>query len=598
MYKYRINKKEFNKSKTMLSVGNFEIIDFVDKIEDYDNYNDDRLLVSCECDNIDILNEGETIEVTNDLFLNYSVSENVQQEICTFNNSYQLYALNKSEKTFSFFIDKKYTLDIEKITNLRVGEENPTITTEQNIFIYCNGKHYFDINDDITLYFTYINDNGIYTTVDIEFSFFNDTILTTSYEKFDAYLFKLFFEENLPTSYEEREEKEGNLKGCQVLRDNFLFTEKTDTTFWSNKSTVSIDIPFSSSFETNLYQMDLIKEKFVDKTKKETINRIVDLERDVYYPSVYIYNDKYEYSHDIYTIKFNLHFREHRGDDWTVTNDSLWNGVDDNYRIIKDITDDNVSDLLMFLGFNNEDVRYQRNKLKKSFLRLSYYDSPNPANQNLLMYSTIFVNSGELFSKYARYGEEEGYTLISFDEEEGKYVLSPDKKGIGVDKEYDGFIEEKRLSSQFVVKDKNTSKSSSEGFYLYLWKEDETPIPQDIYMKVEFNHAEFGRTIPFMMPYGEKSDGEETIKSIKSFQDIVNDFTTSKKPYTMSDYLKYSYIHLKYAYDVENQKHRYFIDPQTYGTQVSQDNELIINLYEAKIGEGEADENNTIQSTD
>ena len=594
MYKYRINKKEFNKSKTMLSVGNFEIIDFADKIEDYDNYNGDRLLVSCECDNIDILNEGETIEVTNDLFLNYSVSENVQQEICTFNNSYQLYALNKSEKTFSFFIDKKYTLDVEKITNLRVSEENPTITPEQNIFIYCNDKHYFDINDDITLYFTYINDDGIYTTVDIEFSFFNDTILTTSYEKFDAYLFNLFFEENLPTSVEKREEKEGNLKGCQVLRDNFLFTEKTDTTFWSNKSTVSIDIPFSSSFETNLYQMDLIKEKFVDKTKKETINRIVDLERDVYYPSVY--NDKYEYSHDIYTIKFNLHFREHRGDDWTVTNDSLWNGVDENYRIIKDITDDNVSDLLMFLGFNNEDVRYQRNKLKKSFLRLSYYDSPNPANQNLLMYSTIFVNSGELFSKYARYGEEEGYTLISSDKK-GEYVLSPDKKGIGVDKEYDGFIEEKRLSSQFVVKDKNTSKSSSEGFYLYLWKEDETPIPQDIYMKVEFNHAEFGRTIPFMMPYSENSEGEETIKSIKSFQDIVNDFTTSKKPYTMSDYLKYSYIHLKYAYDVENQKHRYFIDPQTYGTQVSQDNELIINLYEAKIGEGEADENNTIQST-
>lgn len=592
MYKYRINKREFNKSKTMLSVGNFEIIDFVDKIEDYDNYNGDRLLVSCECDNIDILNEGETIEVTNDLFLNYSVSENVQQEIYTFNNSYQLYALNKSEKTFSFFIDKKYTLDVEKITNLRVSEENGTITPEQNVFIYCNDKHYFDINDDITLYFTYINDDGIYTTVDIEFSFFNDTILTTSYDKFkDGYLFNLFFEENLPTSKEEREEKEGTLKGCQVLRDNFLFTEKTDTTFWSNRSTVSIDIPFSSSFETNLYQMDLIKEKFVDKTKKEVINRIVDLERDVYYPSVYDVN--YNYSHDIYTIKFNLHFREHRGDDWTVTNNTLWNGVEDN-RINKDITDDNVSDLLMFLGFNNEDVRYQRNKLKKSFLRLSYYDSPNPANQNLLMYSTIFVNSGELFSKYARYGEEEGYTLLSINED-GEYVLSTDKKGIGVDKEYDGFIEEKRLSSQFVVKDKNTSKSSSEGFYLYLWKEDETPIPQDIYMKVEFNHSGFGRTIPFMMPYSENSDGE---KSIKSFQKIVDDFTNPEQAYTMSDYLKYSYIHLKYVYDVENQKHRYFIDPQTYGTQVSQDNELIINLYEAKIGEGETDENDTIQSTD
>ena len=98
----------------------------------------------------------------------------------------------------------------------------------------------------------------------------------------------------------ERKKKELFL-GCQVLRNNFLFTEKTNTTFWSNRSTVSIDIPFSSSFETNLYQMDLIKEKFVDKTKKEVINRIVDLERDVYYPSVYDVN--YNYSHDIYTIK-------------------------------------------------------------------------------------------------------------------------------------------------------------------------------------------------------------------------------------------------------------------------------------------------------
>ena len=103
--------------------------------------------------------------------------------------------------------------------------------------------------------------------------------------------------------------------------------------------------------------MDLIKEKFVDKTKKEVINRIVDLERDVYYPSVY--DVDYKYTHDIYTIKFNLHFREHRGDDWTVTNNTLWNGVEDN-RINKDITDDNVSDLLMFLGFNNEDVRTQK----------------------------------------------------------------------------------------------------------------------------------------------------------------------------------------------------------------------------------------------
>ena len=59
-------------------------------------------------------------------------------------------------------------------------------------------------------------------------------------------------------------------------------------------------------------------------------------------------------------------------------------------------------------------------------------------------------------------------------------------------------IESLRLSSQFVVKDKYSSESSSEGFYLYLWKDMANTTPGDIYMRVEFNHAGYGRTIPFL----------------------------------------------------------------------------------------------------
>ena len=40
-------------------------------------------------------------------------------------------------------------------------------------------------------------------------------------------------------------------------------------------------------------------------------------------------------------------------------------------------------DLLYFLNFTNEDVFYQKQKIGKSFLRLSFFDSPNPQNQNL-----------------------------------------------------------------------------------------------------------------------------------------------------------------------------------------------------------------------
>ena len=46
----------------------------------------------------------------------------------------------------------------------------------------------------------------------------------------------------------------------------------------------------------------------------------------------------------------------------------------------------------------------------------------NPANQNMLGYSTIFLDSGNLFSKYARHLETEGYTVIGYDKNDyGKY---------------------------------------------------------------------------------------------------------------------------------------------------------------------------------
>lgn len=60
------------------------------------------------------------------------------------------------------------------------------------------------------------------------------------------------------------------------------------------------------------------------------------------------------------------------------------------------------SDLLSFLGFSNDDVKYQKSKLKKTFLRISFYDSDNIGNQNLLHSSTIFLDSGNLFAKYIK----------------------------------------------------------------------------------------------------------------------------------------------------------------------------------------------------
>ena len=61
--------------------------------------------------------------------------------------------------------------------------------------------------------------------------------------------------------------------------------------------------------------------------------------------------------------------------------------------------------------------------------------------------------------------------------------------------------ENERLSSQFIVYDEYNTTRSSEGYNLYLFEDDalEKNIETDIYLKVEFNHAGYGRTIPFVM---------------------------------------------------------------------------------------------------
>ena len=721
MLKYRINRRQFNKTREKLQVNNVSFVDFEELLTDDTTYTDNdknKILAVCNCDDVSNLRNGDKISTTNELVLTYGDILPLRQETLTFNNDYEITGINKFEKTFSFFIDKYITLEIEKIESgyntldlpeLFAGEEN------NNIFLHCKNFHYFDDHDntddegnqEIPIYFRFrtimygkkantsddleekinsydynnlneeLKDNyeeiGIETVTEIVyFKYFDKFTLTTSYSKFPDYLYDLIFntlkpveeeddeetEDEEETEEEEYETLEGKLVGIEIFRKTFLFTEKTSYYFVSERVFADINIPISNTFDTNLLQTELLNEYFVENEKKKAINKVIDIEKDVYYPCIKT-NTKIQ---DVYTIKFNLHFREHRGKDWITSNDSFWNGVElsedyininnhsdtktkEEYEALTDeyklkyyreasinnkITNDNVSDLISFLNFTNDDIHYQKNKLKKSFLRLSFYDSTNPANQNLLSYSTIFIDSGVLFSKYIKFFTEAPYTGIMFGDEFGSYTLTDNKIGVRVDREHSvkisesvynsDFDENKRLSSQLVVNSKNTSKSSSDGFYLYLWKDDESVMPQDLYLKVEFNHAGYGRTIPFMMPFWDKRKHPGKTGK-KTFQEIINDWNsidyeenTSDGRYGIKQYIKYSYIHLKYYYDKDIDKHYYYIDPDIYGEQlryvnkndetdiiykteydkldnshklnyklIENDNEIIINLYEAKI---------------
>ena len=626
MLEYRVNTKKFDKTKVELNIENISFVDLANLVDEenetleYDGFNKDKIMLICECKDIDKLNNGGFVKTENILYLDYGTEQVPEITEYNFIKDYQISGVNKNNKSFSIYIDKYFTLNQDKIEKF-IYNDTLGIEESQNIFLHFNDYHYFDVNDkEIPIYFNTFDENGELTIKTILFEYYSQKVLVGSILNFhdaDAdFLFKNIFGVDVNDDSLNEKYIEGDLSGIEIYRDNFLFGEKTNYTFSFERPVVNINVPIVNTFETNLIQMELLNEYFVEAEKKKAINRITDIEKDVYYPCIPNNNG----FGDVYTIKFNLHFREHRGDDWLVENESFWNCVkqsfDENDEPIESsaeiidtppkMTTDNRSDLLSFLGFTNEDVHYQKNKLKKSFLRLMYFDSTNPANQNMIGYSTIFFDTGDMFAKYIKYNEEKNYVAVNMNKNRyGVYNISEGKTGIRVNRE--SFNEKTRLSSQFVVKSKNTSKASSEGFYLYIWKDNSTPLPQDLYMKVEFNHAGYGRTIPFMMPYwdSKKWNIEEEKSRIKTFDEILNDWNDIKKEqldqygrvqwvnntdghYGIRQYTKFSYIHLKYKYDKETDKHIYYFDPDTYGninypTGDDGNKYIEINLYEAKV---------------
>jgi hypothetical protein len=506
----------------------------------------------------------------------------------------------------------------------------------------------------------------------------NNDVTHTVYRRFtteeiqiiENKIFPYGYEVEYQTGYnvEEDEENQGfyNIMvqhgvsgGIELQRENYLFGENAAYMLTYDTAVNVIQIPISQKFETDLHHNDALQNNYVENAQQNAINPIIDMEKDVYIPAIskeVLTSDKQINSDyvECFKIIFNLHFRKHRDrqttngtkQEWQCQKTDYWNGTQYEDGVLKlrpNVGDEDKeseepmgyfsyysndegkcyqsyqSDLLSFLGFSNDDVKYQKSKLKKSFLRVSFYDSENVGNQNLLCSSTIFLDSGNLFAKYIKNIETVGDNMVtigsSFIEEDS--IVSYDCNGVRVNREpmensvdkvglddNIGDLEDLRLSSQFFVTDKYSSKRSSEGFYFYTYKTNDNGVyPSDIYMRVEFNHAVYGRTIPFMMPYVRDSernteDGAYTGKTkIKTFQDICNDWSAVDQDgntkaeedigYGSVKYLKYTHIKWKYRYDKDTQKHIYYLDPELYGESVTSNNghghNIILNLYEGKI---------------
>lgn len=354
----------------------------------------------------------------------------------------------------------------------------------------------------------------------------------------------------------------------------------------------------SDSFATDMKRDELFHENYLSDVEEKSINKIVDFEKCQFIPMYYSHSKTSIPINDvpfddknlkpIEKITFNLHFRARSNEydnngnilkEWVVTDDKYWN----NYEINSDgeltLVDklsslnnndkkDQYGDCLAYLNFTDDDVYYQKGKIKKSFIRLSFYDSRDRATQVLQFYSTIFLDSGRLYSNYikAKNDDIDGYDFVANEQVNGGTIN-----------------EDKRLGISFSVSNKYDMMASSEGFYLYLFPDilkgkKMTPL----YMKVEFNHAKYGRIVPFTMPV-EDNDIPITeyhyfpIHYLNTSGDTINGVNVER---LMDD----TYIKVYTRYDSHKNQFVWFL-PRTNDklNGLNDNSEMIFNLWEPRI---------------
>ena len=413
---------------------------------------------------------------------------------------------------------------------------------------------------------------------------------------------------------------------------------------FSKNGYIHIPLLLNNSQGNNMLQDDVVENQFFEDVKKRSINPIVDMEKDVYYPK-YIANNNGEYSgsetefRPIKEIRVNLHFRTRNLNSWKVNegyNDALVSGNSDNWFVTdfhpyKDMlpTDGNIlintSDLVGLLNFTNDDVYYQKSKIAKSFLRFSFYDSIDEQKQSLLATSCVFMDEHRLFKRFIDNSRKNindfGYISepIMQQQEEGSTIFEDVANGkvtnrIKVKTEFlgkrsdngDKYLKEDnqyntqfkgaiiddshRLGSEFIINNKYETDTSSEGFYIYIFREySENLMPKPIYMKVEFNHAGIGHTIPFILPMkwkkmkinGVDSRNGKMVPDAPYTLSATTDIEELKKGIKLEDVYAQSYIPLYAVYDFKNKEYAYVFDSR----YVVQDNNDVINLnlFELKI---------------
>lgn len=408
--------------------------------------------------------------------------------------------IRKNARKYTDITQREYNVDITSINTFNIKFENYEFIKVENLALPGNNAIIQTLEKTI---FEYVNDvdnhNFIIKSMGVEYRGSRGLIWD---EEKKEYLNELtsaansiIFDEPIPSL-----NGVGSVyvKNTWHLMDDNQTFDITNIKVYNDTNNMLTTLPLFTSEDFNIIDENLVVEKYVNEVFETIVPDIVDNEKRQFSPAI-AQGNSIKLAN---TIEFNLHFRNRYDmnfeedekvrltENWSTTDEQLWNGFEYDSengclrRTNEGLTDEHA-DELNDLGFTEDDIRFRKTKLKKSFIRLMFYSSNDPLSRELLYYSTIFLDTGELYTKYSN---------IKNTSKNGGYVSHAfDKTRID---------DNLRLSAKFTIKNKFNTSKSSEGFYLYLFPNEVEGenVARTIYMKVEFNHAGYGKSILMMMP--------------------------------------------------------------------------------------------------
>ena len=245
-------------------------------------------------------------------------------------------------------------------------------------------------------------------------------------------------------------------------------------------------IPILNQFNSNTTVSESIK-NMIKQEKEQSINDIIDFEKIKINPATDENRTGFTDS-----IVFRLHFFNNDVQNWDVSSTTINN-----------------------IGFTDDDVKNSRNRLKKTHLQLSFYDTNDLKTQNLIGYSSVFFDYHSMYEEYINNLSISG------------------------------------IPCEFLIENPLFSSKSNGGFEVYVYKQDASKIDtRSIYMKAEFRNSNDGSTTLFCKTKGLTQSGD-TIYDItqKMFFELTFEYNEKLKKflYSYNGYLPQEYNNLTNA---------------------------------------------------